>query len=242
MEEIKTQAIVLSATEYKESGKYLTLFSLESGIVKAKIQGVVKPKAKLAFASLPFCFGEYIVVSKTGNTVINCSAIDSFYDITKDFDRFVAGESMLEVVSIIGRENEPNPELFIMLLKALKMLAYSKSAPLAVLIKFLIFALGNAGYGLKLEGCVKCGNKKPAKEFFSFDLGARVCSTCSDESSVGLSAGEVAVLRNIDQTDIENLENLKFSSFENVVGVVKLLTKYFFHKTGEVVGAVDSYV
>ena len=242
MDEIKTQAIVLKATDFKESGKFLTLFSLENGIMHAKIQGVSKPKAKLAFSALPFCFGEYIIVKRNGYTVINCSAIDSFYDITKNFDRFVAGESMLEIVNFVGRENEPNPELFILLLKALKMLAYSKSAPLAVLIKFMILALSNAGYGLKLENCGVCGKTTTAQHKFSYDLGALVCASCASVDTVSLSSGEVAVFKTINQTDIEKLENLRFSSLENLVAVTKLLSKYFFHKTGEIVGAVDTYL
>ena len=66
MAEIKTQAIVIKSTEYKESGRALTLFSIDHGLMYAKIQGVAKPKAKLAFAAQTFCFGEYVLVEKYG--------------------------------------------------------------------------------------------------------------------------------------------------------------------------------
>jgi len=242
MEEIKTQAIVLKDEIYKDSGKLLSLFSLENGLIKAKIQGVVKPKAKLAFCAQPFNFGEYILVYKNGYTVINCTQIESFYNVTKDFDKFIAGSQILEIISILARENEENPSLFVLALKALKELSFKQSHPLAVLIKFMIEAIKNAGYQMKLDACAVCGDKNPIKEKFSFSFGARVCSVCADNNSISLSAGESAVLKNIDATDIENLENLKFKGLENLTSVVKILLKYFSEKTGAQLKAIKEYL
>lgn len=231
MAEIKTQAIVIKSTEYKESGRALTLFSLDHGLMYAKIQGVAKPKAKLAFAAQPFCFGEYVLVEKYGYTVTNCTQIENFYDLSADFDKFVAGSGVLEVVSVLARQGEKNPQLFLLMLKALKMLTYTQAQPLAVVIKFLVEALKNAGFGLELQRCVRCKDAAPMKERFSFALGGRVCSLCADGESIPITAGEVAVLKNIDATDFDDLSRLRFSSLDNVVSALKILIKYFFDKT-----------
>ena len=58
--EIKTEAVVLGSTDYKDNDKLLTLFSPTMGKITANIRGVKKPKAKLAFAAQPFAFCEYI--------------------------------------------------------------------------------------------------------------------------------------------------------------------------------------
>ena len=242
MEEIKTQAIVLKEEPYKDSGKLLSLFSLDKGLIKAKIMGVIKPKAKLAFSAQPFCFGEYILVCKNGYTVINCTQIESFYSITQNFDKFVAGSQILEIISVISRENEENPELFLLGLKALKELSYKNSHPLAVLIKFMIESIKLAGYQMKFDACAICGDKNPIKEKFSFSYGARVCLVCADNNSISLSSGESAVLRNIDATDIEKLELLKFSGLENLSSVVKILLRYFSEKTGVQLKAIKEYL
>lgn len=242
MEEIKTQAIVIRAQDYKDSGKMLTIFSLEHGIMYVKINGVLKPKAKLAFAGQPFCFGEFVLVQKYGYTAINCTSIENFFELTQDFDKFIAGEGILEIVSILGRMEEPNPELFLSMLKALKLLNYTNAVPLAVFAKFLIEALAIGGFKLSLQKCAKCGNANPAKERFSFDIGGRVCSICAGDDSIEITAGEVSILKTIDSATFENLQNLNFSSLENLCEVTKLLIKYFYDKTGENLKGVIDYL
>ena len=79
--EIKVNALVIKAIDYKENDKILTLYSLEKGRLSANIKGVKKPKAKLKFASEPFCFAEFILAEKLGKyTVINASYKNSFYN------------------------------------------------------------------------------------------------------------------------------------------------------------------
>ena len=53
MEE-KASGIVLSAVNYGESDKILNIFTLEQGVVSAKIKGVKKAGAKLRFSAEPF--------------------------------------------------------------------------------------------------------------------------------------------------------------------------------------------
>ena len=242
MEEIKTQAIVLKAVDYKEGGKLLTLFSLENGIIVAKIRGVSKPKAKLAFAAQPFCFGEYILVEKAGYSVVNCSAIETFYNLTADFDRFVAASQVLEIVSILAREGEPNVSLFVEMLKAFKALEFSSAAPLALLIKFMIAAMGNAGYKMKLDECPICGSKNAVKEKFSLRRGAIMCAICSDNESISLSPAESSIIRVINENDYEKLQKIHFASLESLIGVTKIFIKYFEEKTGEPLKVLRDYI
>ena len=48
MEEIKTKGIVIKSVDYKDSDKLVTIFSAERGLIKARVRGVKKDKAKLA--------------------------------------------------------------------------------------------------------------------------------------------------------------------------------------------------
>ena len=54
--EVKTEGLVLRATDYKENDKLLTLFSPTLGKITAGARGVKKPTAKLNFAAQPFAF------------------------------------------------------------------------------------------------------------------------------------------------------------------------------------------
>ena len=58
--ESKVNAITLRAIPFSENDAILTLFSLESGLITAKIKGVKKAGAKLKFIAQPFCFSEIV--------------------------------------------------------------------------------------------------------------------------------------------------------------------------------------
>ena len=60
MEE-KINALMIRSVDYADNDKILSLFSLEQGVISAKIRGVKKAGAKLKFAAEPFCFAEYIL-------------------------------------------------------------------------------------------------------------------------------------------------------------------------------------
>jgi len=80
--DVKTEAIVLQAIDYKDDDKLLTLFSPTLGKITAGIRGVKKPKAKLAFSAQPFCFAEYILAEKGGRyTVTNAYLHESFFSL-----------------------------------------------------------------------------------------------------------------------------------------------------------------
>ena len=68
--DIKTEGIVLRATDYKENDKLLTLFTPSLGKITAGIRGVKKAKAKLNFAAQPFAFCEYILAERGGRYTV----------------------------------------------------------------------------------------------------------------------------------------------------------------------------
>ena len=96
--ELKTQAIVIKSQDSGDADRLITLLTVDHGKIAAKIKGVKKPRAKLAYASFPFNFGEYILV-RTGRsyTVTNCSFVDNFQSLTYDLNNYYAGSAILEI-------------------------------------------------------------------------------------------------------------------------------------------------
>ncbi len=177
MEE-KVSGIVLSAISYAENDKILSIFTLEKGVVSARIKGVKKAGAKLKFASEPFCFAEYILTrSRAGLTVINASLIDSFYPVREDIFKYYAGATVLEFVRRFYKENIVAPEAFLTVANGLKAIAYGNN-PLSSLVTFLINALSDVGYALEISGCSICGQKKCLRMFFNYDNGSFYCENC----------------------------------------------------------------
>ena len=180
--ELKENAICLGATDIGEYDKILTLLSVERGLIKAKIKGVKKPKAKLAFCSFPFSFGEYIFVKiGNSNTVINCSHYDSFFELTYDLNKYYAGASCLEITKLIAKENQPCTGLFVSLLKSLQNLCYTDISVITILTKYFLDCLEFCGFTINIDINLKL--EKPI--FFNADFGI-LCNT-KDENCIELN-------------------------------------------------------
>ena len=151
--EIKQICIVLKNEDSGESDRILTLLSPEIGKFYAKIKGVKKAKAKLSYASLPFCLGEYFLL-QNGNSklVLNCNHIDSFSALTSDLNRYYAGAVVLEISDKLSKENQNCSEIFIHTINALKVLCYKPDIKVySVLAKFLIDILKSSGFGISIS-------------------------------------------------------------------------------------------
>jgi len=175
----KYNGIVLSGINYGDNDKILNIFTLEKGVVTANLKGVKKAGAKLKFAAEPFCFAEYIFTEKSGRrTVINASLSDSFYPVREDIKKYYCAAAVVEYVKKFLKEEMVSPELFALVLKALKDIAYTGGDPAVALVAFLTDALALSGYALTLSGCYSCGKEPTGKVFFDTYSGSFLCEDC----------------------------------------------------------------
>lgn len=155
--EIKTEAIVLRAIDYKDNDKLLTLFSPTLGKITAGIKGVKKPKAKLAFSAQPFCFAEYILAEKGGRyTVTGAYLYESFFDLRTDINRFYAACAAAELCQILVSENENEQPLFIAFIECLKQLCLAQEDETESLLAFALVALRESGFTVDLGYLEQC--------------------------------------------------------------------------------------
>lgn len=232
--EIKTQAVVIQSTDSGEADRLITLLTVDRGKITAKIKGVKRAKAKLAYASFPFNFGEYILV-RTGRsyTVTNCSFVDNFQSLTYDLNKYYAGSGILELANLLSRGGESASELFIIVLKSLKNLAYNDDVNiLALLSKFLVEALKISGFSL--------GVKKDAD---------KTCLTYFDFSVGKLSAEETAECVLIPEKDQEELREVVECGFDDYdltrkvsKTILKLLVLFFENKVDEEINIIKKFV
>ena len=150
--EVKTEAIVLQAIDYKDNDKLLTLFSPSLGKITAGIRGVKKPTAKLAFAAQPFCFAEYVLAEKGGRyTVTSAYLHESFFSLRLDLDAFYAACAAAEACKILVPENERYDSTFIGFAECLKSLSLSEEEKGEAVIGFLLVVLRESGYPVDLN-------------------------------------------------------------------------------------------
>ncbi len=235
MEE-KMSGIVLGGVSFGENDKILNVFTLEQGVVSAKIKGVKKAGAKLKFASEPFCFVEFIF-SKTGanRTVIGASLIDSFYPVREDIVKYFCAGAVVEFVKRFYHKDIVSPDTFLLVVSALKGIAYGDNTPKVTLINFLVSALKVAGFQLNLSGCAHCGDKIDGRVFFDYRSGAFECEKCFDRTGREVS---IITLNALIAADNGTLK-------EDDIGTVKalkLLEYYIEYRTDEKINSLKELI
>lgn len=225
MEE-KLSGIVVGGVNFGESDKILNVFTLERGVVSAKIKGVKKAGAKLKFASEPFCFAEF-VFSKTADrrTVIGASLIDSFYPLREDLFKYYAGAVVLEFIRKFQKENIVSTKLFSLSVEALKDIAYGVKDCKYSLVKFLVSGLREIGYALDFSGCTGCGCQIKDEVFFDYNYGGFFCEKCKTEQCREINLSTYYSLLNVIDGDAVEEDYL--------VKCLRLLNFYILNKGEE---------
>ena len=181
--EIKTDAIVLRAADYKDTDKILTLLTPSAGKLAAGIRGVKKSGAKLAFAAQPFAFCEYVLTEKGGRrTVTSAYLHDGFFPLRTNITRYYAACVVAEIADELSAEGAENESLFIAAAQALRSLAYAEEteSPAEIVSAFLLTALFESGYMIDLDGCGVCGRELAGNSvcYFDFSGGRFLCAGC----------------------------------------------------------------
>jgi len=120
----RERAVVLRQHKLGEADRIVTLLTLEHGLVRAVAKGVRRTRSKFGARLEPGLHTELLLYEGRGelDIVNQAETLDHFRAIRDDLDRLTAMTSMLEVVDQIANEGEPNPQLFRMLLGALRTL------------------------------------------------------------------------------------------------------------------------
>lgn len=230
MSEIKVKGIIISSIDYKDKDKLVTIYTLERGLVNAKLIGVKNPNAKLKPLKEVFCFADFDLVSSKGNgdyfTIISANIIENFYNIIRDIDKYYAGCTILEILRIVSKNGESNEPLFVETLKALKVLAYEEVESDVVLIKYLIKIFEAMGYQLSLDKCSSCGQLFIGKRYFDSSAGEITCVGCKGPNAELIEPLTHSILRIVSLCDYEKLKTLKLKK-EGLNSALVLLTKNF---------------
>ncbi len=230
MEEKQT-GIVLGSINFSENDKILNIFTLEKGVVCAKIKGVKKAGAKLKFAAEPFCFAEY-VFSKSGDkrTVIGASLIDSFYPVRENIEKYFCASAIVEFIKHFYKEEIVDEREFLLAIDALKKIAYSDNH-LSALVNFLIFALKNFGYQLSLSDCFQCNDKLDGRIFFDYRIGAFLCENCTNEVAREINCDTLLALQKAESGNLTD-------DFTGTKKALRLLDFYITNRAEEKLNAL----
>lgn len=211
MEELEVTCIVLSSMPFKEKDRLISVFTVELGVVTCIAKGVSAQSAKLKPIAQPFCFAKIELTKSNEFYVIKgISVIDSFFDITNNYDNFVISSSLLEICKIILKPNIIAENLFIMLVKTLQNIVYNDIDCKLSATKFMLTTLKIIGYDIGFEYCDNCNMKFMGDIKFNIETGTFRCVNCS--GGVVVSKTVFMNLKIISATPIDRLSTLKVKS------------------------------
>ncbi len=190
----RAHGIVLRTYKLGEADRVVVLITPERGMVRAVAKGVRKTKSKFGSRLEPLSHVALQIHEGRSelHLITQVETVDHFRVIREDLDRLSKAISMLEAVDQVALPDEPSPELYRMLLGALRTLA-ANDTPL-VTAGFFLKLLTLEGAGPQVNECVSCGETSPLVAFSDMD-GGLVCR--DHRRGIGVSEGAVQLLQAI---------------------------------------------
>lgn len=228
----KYRGIIVESKDSKEKDKIVSIYTLESGLIRTVFRGVRGEKAKMKASKEVFTFGDFFIENTKGNNVVSAvDVIEAFYPVRENLEKYYEACSVIDAAKkIITAQAEP--ALFIEIVKAMKFICYENLKKNYVLCKYLLNIFKGAGYPLNMSKCSSCGAEITGKKYFNYEIGETLCGNCRTYTSEELSPAVVNTLRIINNIDYEKLSTVHLSD-DSIKGALQVLAKNFQFRFGK---------
>jgi len=228
----RTQAIVLSTTDYGEFDRIVALCTRDSGRITGIAKGAKRSIKRFGGALETGSSIEVSLFEKKGASLTrleHCDLLDTWKSIRGNLEKFLVMCQILEMVRELLPEREKNSEVFLLLLHMITLLEKIPSPePAPFLLTFEVKLLRLIGFRPNLEHCVVCKKVINATEESSLGFnpvkGGVVCSACRrDEKTISCDAlDSMKTALKMKVNDIPS-----FVSQPNAVGEARSLLREF---------------
>ena len=160
----RDHGIVLRTYKLGEADRIVSFLTERHGKVRAVAKGVRKTRSKFGARLEPTSHvALQLYEGRELDIVTQAESVDHFRALREDLDRLGRAVTLLEAADQVALEGEPNPELYRMLLGALRALDDVDSPLLVAGFHWKLLAL--EGYRPEVESCVTCGVADPLVAF-----------------------------------------------------------------------------
>lgn len=152
----RDQGIVLRTHKLGEADRIISLVTRDHGKVRAVAKGVRKTASRFGARLEPTMHvALQLYQGRELDTVTQVETIDHFRPLRDDLNLLTRAIGMLEAVDQVAQEREPDPDLYRMLLGALRTIADGGGQLVAP--AFYLKLMAHDGVRPVTEGCVVCG-------------------------------------------------------------------------------------
>lgn len=173
----RAHGVVLRTYKLGETDRIVVMMTEGHGKVRGVAKGVRKSKSRLGNRLEPTGHVSVQLYRGKGElqTVTQAQTIDSFLSLRGDLDRLAAASAMLEAVDHMSLEGEANPEMYTMLVGALRKV--DQDNPPMTTAGFFWKLLALEGFQPQLNACVGCGTDERLS-YFDLNSGGVRCEAC----------------------------------------------------------------
>jgi DNA repair protein RecO (recombination protein O) len=236
MDRVVEPAVVLSAVDYGEADRIVTLFTEHRGRISAFAAGARKSRRRFAGALEPGTLLRAQLVSRRGSTW-RLDGVDverAHLALRTDLPRIARALYALELCRELVRDEQPHAALFHQLVGYLGLLEENRAGPTS-LLAFELSALALLGFMPRFAACAVCGGGLAEPIRFDPEHGGCVCAQCGARTPHGVGiSGALA----------EGLAGLQAGARTPLPPELRarareLLNRFIAHQLGRKLNAVD---
>jgi DNA repair protein RecO (recombination protein O) len=208
----KEKAVVLRAFDLGEADRIVTLFTETRGLRRAVAKGIRRTASKFGARLEPFTLLNGVVhEGRNLDTVVQVETIQAHAGLREDFDRYLFGEGMLEMIEKSLQENQTIPRLFPALCTSLDVLEGDVREPALLLAAFDLKVCALIGYHPHLEQCLNCGRQVAGERvWLNLAGGGALCPDCRGgvDNLIPLAPPTLALLTQLITRDMASISSL----------------------------------
>ena len=186
-------AVVLRTYKLGEADRIVVLLTEHHGKVRAVAKGVRKTMSRFGARLEPMSHVRLLLAQgRELDIVSQAEAVESLAPMVVDLDHLTSGIAVLEAADQMSLDREPNPQLYRMVVGALRTIGERGGS--LVVPAFFWKLLAAEGVRPELDQCVRCGEAGPLVAF-DMNQGGVLCRACRTGAPLGEEA--LAVMRMI---------------------------------------------
>lgn len=122
---IRTQAVVLRSLDYGETSQIVTLLTRKIGKIGVMAKGARRTTSSFGATLQPMAYTQVVFYYKPTRdlqTLSESDHVESFHRLRRDLDSITIGLRIVELVDALTEEEDPQPEVFALTVRALRRL------------------------------------------------------------------------------------------------------------------------
>ncbi len=238
----KTEAILLSKREIRETSSIVQFYTKDFGKIKALIKGVRGPQARMGTYLHEFAKYDIVFYDKRKSDIFmvtQCDLLEPYLEVAENLDKRVKAFYVVELVDKFTPLADKSVELYQLLEWVLDFMRKERFIDRAIII-FQIKLLEDSGFLPQFEYCLNCSEKIVKDACFSLRLSGLLCAKCRDTDlqASPISCGAFSSVNMILRQKRERLNSLMIANSISTE-LNSLLEKLIAYHLGEHLNTTD---